>query len=307
MNPQQKQVAVPAMPQASALDEVTAKLSGFPGLVGIALTADGSIRIMVSVIEAANQIKGRLGNSWPLPGGQRISLSTIVSPPNQLHYGQGSQIANQGNINNVGTFGARLTMGGEDAFLLSCWHVLKDNSFYTSPPLNNNIILSGGAYGGTVIARIVTGALTDKTDAGIARLENPAVATPPLDDRVAVLGQYRAVIAYDSAAQTEVVLFGAASGYRNATIFDHQFNASLPYDDGSDHMVNDTFSIVLKQDDGTLRAPTAPGDSGALVVEKSSGTPLGIIVGGNGTYSYAVKCSNLFDPQMPYHGYTFTI
>ena len=48
------------------------------------------------------------------------------------------------------------------------------------------------------------------------------------------------------------------------------------------------------------------GDSGAVVTDMN-GTPLGMIIGGNGVFSYAVKFTNMFNANKLYSEYSFLI
>ena len=67
------------------------------------------------------------------------------------------------------------------------------------------------------------------------------------------------------------------------------------------HLMQDVFSITKD-----MQTPTKGGDSGAVVTDMN-GVPLGMIIGGNGTFSYAVKFTNMFSENKLYNEYSFLI
>ena len=79
--------------------------------------------------------------------------------------------------------------------------------------------------------------------------------------------------------------------------------------ESTERIIYDTFSIAKIDEKGNAKSPTLPGDSGAMVMTKKNGknVPLGMIIGGNNNFSYAIKFSNAFNPDKIYHNYSFIL
>jgi hypothetical protein len=211
----------------------------------------------------------------------------------------GSEIGNQSGALGQGTLCCFLKKNGDAGiYLLSCWHVLKDNVDWEAPPVVKTIVDGNG----NPIGSLALGELTNVVDVGIAQLGLPATSPNP---QITVTGQPRAVTAFDALVATPVKLFGKVCKLKQATIFHHTIDAPLKYPDGSVRVMADTFSVAVKDTaTGKFVAPTSDGDSGALVTDMN-GIPLGMIIGGDGTLSYAVKFTNIFTAGTPYADYTF--
>jgi hypothetical protein len=67
--------------------------------------------------------------------------------------------------------------------------------------------------------------------------------------------------------------------------------------------MSDLFSITrYKPNTKIPESPSSKGDSGAVVVDQE-GHPIGIVVGGDESFTYAVKLSNVFATNSPYFTY----
>jgi hypothetical protein len=211
----------------------------------------------------------------------------------------GSEIGNQSGLLGQGTLCCFLKKtGGNGSFLLSCWHVLKDNFNWDGPVANPAIVDTGG----NIIGKLLQGELTNSIDVGIAQYTLAVIKPNP---QMAITDQQRAVTAFDALVSTPVKLFGKVCGFKQATIFHHTIDAPLKYPDNSVRVMQDTFSLAVKDTaTGSFAAPTSDGDSGALVLDMN-GLPLGMIIGGDGRLSYAVKFTNIFKAGTPYSDYVF--
>jgi hypothetical protein len=139
---------------------------------------------------------------------------------------------------------------------------------------------------------------------GIATFINPPIE--PNSD-IVITAQHRAVKALDAMMGTPVKLYGKVSKLQEAKIYFHKVNVQLEYPGKTLHSFVDLFSISIEDSStGKFTAPTSPGDSGAVVTDMN-GVPLGMVVGGNNVYTYAVKFTNMFDPGMSYSDYSFII
>jgi hypothetical protein len=211
----------------------------------------------------------------------------------------GSETGNQTGALGQGTLCCFLKKNGSNSiFLLSCWHVLKDNANWAIPVVQKAIVDSGGS----IIGSLVQGELNNLLDVGIAQYTLAAIKANP---KIAVTGQQREVTAFDALVSTPVRLFGKVCGLRQATIFHNTIDTPLTYPDKKVHLMKDVFSIALKDTiSGKFIAPTSDGDSGALVTDLN-GIPLGMVIGGDGRLSYALKFTNIFNPDAAYKDYTF--
>ncbi|WP_299579595.1 hypothetical protein [Mucilaginibacter sp.] len=295
----------------AALDALTGQLVGEQGIIGLGLKLQPpGILVMVTSQQVITYLTNKYGNTWPLSPTATLPLTFAVEGLNFLHAGTcGGQISNAALMSNSGTLGAFLRKtGSNDDYFISCWHVLKDNYRYKDPAVNLDIVAFNNNVPGTSpIGTIVDGCLTDKLDVGIARCTAAAPKPANTQGTFSVKKQHRAVTAYDGLVSTPVQIQGMASQLVDATIFQYKLNITIPYDDGHDYMLYDVFSLIQTDDQGNISAPTTKGDSGALVLEAGTGVPLGMIFGGNQNYSYAIKFSNIFDTDQPYHGYYFNI
>jgi hypothetical protein len=211
----------------------------------------------------------------------------------------GSEIGNQTGLLGQGTLCCFLKKNsGGGIFLLSCWHVLKDNFNWDAPVANPAIVDTGGH----IIGTLLLGQLTNSIDVGIAQYTLPAIKPSP---QMAITGQQRAVTAFDALVSTPVKLFGKVCGLKQAVIFHHTIDAPLKYPGNTVRVMQDTFSIAVKDTaTGSFSAPTSDGDSGALVLDMN-GLPLGMVIGGDGRLSYAVKFTNIFMAGTPYEHFVF--
>lgn len=295
-------------PATQALNDLTAKLSSEHGIVSLGLLRDKrQISVLSTSAEIVSYLSGRYGTTCTLSDGTTFAVVYGVSTSNTYHTAStGSGISNKAHLSAVGTLGGFLKKTGENGdYFISCWHVMKDDNIYHSSVLEHAIVdQTPSITNPSTLGSICDGCLADKIDVGIARWTAPTAAPGNKSESgFQVNKQYRAVTPYDAVVSTPVTIFGAATAkVTKAKVLLDQQNASIPYPDGKEYMLYDVFSLVSP--DNTV--PTTPGDSGALVLD-ASGAPLGMIVGGNGSCSYAVKFTNMFDINQPYHGYYFTL
>jgi hypothetical protein len=295
---------------ALALELFTQQTLDDPGIIaiGIEYTKDNNqpfLNVMAENINAKNFLQNKYGVEKKLEDGFTIPIAYSVGDEITLHFAmEGAEIANQTVLLGSGTLGCHLKKrGSDDLFFLSCWHVMKDNARWNETPKNTTII-----SGGKPLGRIVRGFLSHHPatgmDAAIAQYTTitDAVSNPDF----IIKKQYRAVTPFDFAVSTPVTLCGKVSGVIKAAVFHDTINARIKYPDGKTYLMNDVFSIVLDGDLGGKKLPTTHGDSGAVVIDEK-GAPLGMVIGGGGNFSYAIKFTNLFEEDKPFKDYFFKI
>jgi len=227
-----------------------------------------------------------------------LSIVYALAKPNTTHAAMaGGGIANINLPNNQGTLGALLTRTDSDkTFILSCWHVMKDDH-QLAKAITVKDIVDVNAGQKPVIAVVEDGFFSPDNgiDVGIASCSAPVTA----NTTVVIKTQHRAVDSFDSFNGTDVDLFGHASQNKSGKIFHHKANVRITYPGKNEFLVKDVFTITFKDPaSGKNKAPTTGGDSGAVVVDHNSGTPLGMIIGGNDVFSYAIKFTNIFTSDL---------
>jgi hypothetical protein len=297
-------------PAVAALNHLTGQLKAEQGIVSVGLDYNPQV-LSVMVLSAAvvTYLSGKFGNTFPLSATATIPVIYTVSGPNKLHASVcGGRIANISRALGSGTLGAYLKKSTDNlTYFISCWHVMADSTNLQASidPNSASIIDSTPAGSSPVIGKVVDGALGPNFDTGIAVNTIPGFVPSNTNGAFAIKKQYRAVNAYYEAVSTPVIISGMVSGVVNANIYKYLVNPTLPYPDGNSYTVYDLFSMVLPG--GGALPPTTNGDSGAIVIDASDGSPLGMIIGGRDNYSYAMKFPNIFDPTKPYNGYSFII
>lgn len=308
-------IAAPAKPSTpdadlaeQTLDAFTEKIAQEQGIVVVAL--DGNpprISVMVQTQAILSFLQAKYGTSFSLPAKPSLSIVYALAKPNTTHAAvAGGGIANKNLPKNQGTLGALLTRtDSTQTFILSCWHVMKDDHQLANAIIEKHIldIMAGGK---PVIAEVEDGFFSADAgiDVGIAACTDVVTA----NTSVVIKTQHRPVDAFDSFNGTPVELFGFASKKQKGTIFHHKANVRITYPGQIDYLVKDVFTITFKDPaTGNAKSPTTGGDSGAVVVD-GNGAPLGMIIGGNDVFSYAIKFTNIFASKLhSFSHYSFKI
>jgi len=290
------------------LDAFTEKIAQEQGIVVVALEGDPPhISVMVQTQAILNFLQAKYKTSFSLPAKPSLSIVYALAKPNTTHGAvAGGGIANKNLPNNQGTLGALLTRtDSAKTFILSCWHVMKDDHQLANAIIEKDIldIMAGGK---PVIAEVEDGFFSADAgiDVGIAACTDVVTANAS----VVIKTQHRPVDAFDSFNGTPVELFGFASKKQKGTIFHHKANVRITYPGQIDYLVKDVFTITFKDPaTGNAKSPTTGGDSGAVVVD-GNGAPLGMIIGGNDVFSYAIKFTNIFASKLhSFSHYSFKI
>jgi hypothetical protein len=297
----------PKDPIEETFDNFTNKIKDVPGIVSIALEpsggkVNGCIAVRVENSQLLDYLKLQYGVALTTRDGISIPVKYSLSAPIRVHLGTcGGEIANKTRSLGSGTLGCFLSKQGTDEkYILSCWHVLKDN-FHWDKAVKENVVIDST---NVPIGIIVDGCLTDNLDIGIARCNDKNTIT---NNPLPIKAQQRSVEPYDALVNTNVILFGKVSQRQTAKIFQHKVNAFLKYEgEMSNRIIYDTFSIAIIDSHGNTKSPTLPGDSGAVIVDINN-VPLGMIIGGDANVSYACKFTNAFDPFSLLPEYSFII
>jgi hypothetical protein len=150
---------------------------------------------------------------------------------------------------------------------------------------------------------VVDGTITPTMDIGFAEI---TVTGQFNNQLIGITQDCRTVTLNDAENETPVFFKGGSSKLQSdVVIYNHAPDDQKIYhpDTGTHYVMSDLFSITRYAPN--TRTPTSPskrGDSGSVVVDKE-GHPIGVVVGGDGSFTYAVKLSNVFALNSPYHAY----
>lgn len=183
----------------------------------------------------------------------------------------------------AGTLGA-LVARNETRFILSNNHVLaNENQLALGTAISQPGPLDEGDPTTDVIARLsqfvpLTAAGPNRVDCAIAELTASDLVRARALPKV---GKLTDDVPIDAALDMRVEKVGRGSGYTEGTIVDVTATVSLQYDLGTLTFVDQIFIS------GASGQFSQTGDSGALVVDATSGRAAGLLIGGNGQHSIA--------------------
>ena len=203
----------------------------------------------------------------------------------------GATIKNKTEVNGKGSLGCFFTRRDTNKYYLaSCWHVLKGNTDWYEQTGEKSVLDNANKPLGIV----VDGTLTQHFDAGFAELID---VKKPSNTKAGIKKNFRPVTINDAFDETVVSFKG-----KTAVIFNNRLSKEIEYADGCTRELKDLFSLT-KYENGNRTAPSVAGDSGAVVVDKA-GYPLGMVVGGDGEFTYVVKFSNIISSDSIYDEYS---
>lgn len=183
-------------------------------------------------------------------------------------------------------------------FLMSCWHVLKNNTDWHN---NTGGMVYDFNNGNNPIANITEGNILPTFDAGFAEVNASIGCTTAISG---VKYNWRAPLPVDEFNETPISFTGITSGQVQAQVDKISAQWSVVYM-GTEFQFNDLMRIKKYVDNISIGA-SASGDSGALVAD-NNGYPLGILIGGDEQHSYVAKFCNIFANNSPFNNYKLII
>lgn len=285
---------------ASAVQELKFRYGNFPGVLSIGPgfkwvteKVDGKevenkveaveIHVIASVLATMlAEIKEGSYHGVPV----NVMSNTIIT----AHLSGGDTIVNQNSFGTLGCF-VKNKKATDKNYLMSCWHVLKHP---------NDMIDSGINTGA---AKVIEGTISPTMDIGFAEI----LISGSFDNKSIKISQDCRTVTVDDAKKERMVFFHGAflDKQSNAVIYNHVVNDQKIFhsDSGQNHVMNDLFSITrYKPNTKIPESPSSKGDSGAVVVDQE-GYPIGVVVGGDESFTYVVKLSNVFASNSPYCTY----
>lgn len=219
-----------------------------------------------------------------VPNVGEVKLHSTISP--------GIGVGNANN-NQTGTLGCILfNISDGKNYLLTCYHVLNAGhnwNFFQN--IGKETVVKRNSS--EKIGKLIYGRRDDYFDIAVIELFENVDLRKEIEG-IGVLDGYRKVGDKDHLFRTDVIFKGATSDHpKNGKIVNTDFELSdIPYPDGK-KTIHEIF-VLSKFVNGERRAPSEPGDSGALIVDENR-KALGIVIGGDNMYSYAIPITSIIN------------
>lgn len=277
------------------------KIAGVMSVFAVNKTTGGVANKLMQV-NVADAATSTLVNDWiktlktANPGFSTV-IDVIIAGVPQKHTApetppKAGQVANQA-MKSFGSMSCVLEDATQAKHILSCWHVLKGNLNYSEGDNLPNII----DYQSTLIAERWCGGIAGPFDYGIAKCVAATVqpSNALIKSMLSIPAQtkltFRPVVSGDVNNQIQVRFFNCLTqSMTTGVMYAACDSVTINYQDMARNVLD---VLVLCNTTGT-GAISTEGNSGAMIFD-SSGVALGIIIGGDTQYSYAIRLSNIFN------------
>ncbi|MGO4289850.1 hypothetical protein [Chitinophaga sp. RAB17] len=210
-------------------------------------------------------------------------------------FGGGMLLGNNKKVNGIGTAGCVVKKkGNNELHILSCYHVfsgLTDLKLDSTNADVNKIFYRDGSNE-LPLGELTEGERTQTIDAAIARIRttdhafnNGAIFNPK---------QIRKVTSDDVVADTQVRIYGGMSGNEvYGLVHNDSWPQKLVYKDHPEGWELKDLLVLTKRVGANYKSLTIEGDSGSLVIDRVSNEVLGMVVGGDKCFTYAIKMTEI--------------
>jgi hypothetical protein len=302
--PESKLALTAAEQYQDQISRIPGVISSGPGYMDINGQTVGCVEVHFSNEKAMQDLPATLNitigtMSVPIPVNKIFTGKAVIHFD---RFGAGFMTANTLLTNGWGSLGCIVKKkkgfgNEEDRYLLSCHHVLSANADISKPEVKQPVLarqLNDEAAEKMQVADFEEGERSEKLDAAIAKIREAFVKAGVNNDAVLNPRQSKKLTALDAKSKLPVrILSKMQNGEISGYVFNDTWNQSLIYNDG-EFTLNDL--IILTRDTGTNHRPlSVKGDSGSLVIDKLNNQAIGIVVGGDSRFTYAVKMSNIED------------
>jgi hypothetical protein len=275
---------------AEELLKIPGVRSVFKGKIMMDGVQTSCIRINVADELSITRVEKAIGG---IPGAEEeIPINIVVAGRPQTHQGLfAGQISNKSGLNGTGSIGCVVKhQETGKTHILSCWHVMKGDLNYDADDASTTIV----DHQKQDLAIRWAGGIDQSYDFAFARCL-PGMSCDNEFLRSALkLGafSYRPVTEKDINAQTGIRYYDSINGQvRAGKIYAWSAAVIINYPDKA-RSVSDI--LVLTDDSsGQEQTISQSGNSGSLIFD-SDGAALGMIIGGDNMFSYAVRLSNIF-------------
>lgn len=286
----------------SALTLYRQKILAIEGVlsVGAGYLAAGNSKKSCIEIHVSNSLDvGKIEKSYPVeysPGNYvQVPTKVIVTGdrPRTSAVMASKGIANQSLALGNGTIGAIVLDNKNKAikYVLSCFHVLNGDANWNRVSNSRTVV----AFEGTSkvdIGTLTFGYRTQEIDAALAQLRDGLEYSNNLINNPTSV---REVTVSDAVNSTKVSVLGAKTGVPvDGFIYNDAWPAKFKYPDGKEWELIDLL-VLTKTNSSTnsYETLTQGGDSGAFVLD-SNNEVVGMVVGGDKAFTYAIKATKIF-------------
>jgi hypothetical protein len=280
------------------INENEEKIKSIPGIVsyGRSYFKDGNLIrlcIQIHVQEDGNKAGIPLFYAYRLSSGKEISVPVkvfVTGLPRINAAVPGSGIANASKVFGFGTLGCIVKSRiSSSRYILSCYHVLKGNANWDDFEGEKRIIFVHD-NAETEIGQLHMGYRTETLDVAIAKcdknLNNSALGT--------LAGSYE-VKHSDVLNEFSIKLKGYKTNqWMEGKVLSSSWNTTFTYPDNKLWELKDLLLLGKSISNNDFETLTQGGDSGAIVLDVNNRV-IGMIVGGDDRFSYAIKIDKILN------------
>jgi hypothetical protein len=219
--------------------------------------------------------------------GNSISIPVKVIPgigKAKTNAAIGTTLINQTNNSSPGTLGCFLTDPNSGTFYaLSCCHVFTDDQWIDYSGFDvpaGHLIIDNTSN--QQIGDWLFGLMNNSIDAAYANVTDPGIAVK------SGYQQPRDINDNDILHKTPVSFKGASTPDGSGYIYNYEATRTIEYSNSS--VAIDGLILISSGDNNS---PSAPGDSGALVVTTGNNEPIGIIVAADTMFTYVIPINTI--------------
>ncbi len=293
---------LPVAPVADLLDQALfanrkaiMKIPGVRAVMRGVTTTGACIQINVNDETTAKYV-ATLFPSFTVAG-QSIKPHIAVTGSPTTQQAPAGTISNKSGKNGYGSLGVVLNKKSTgEKYFISCWHVLKGDTNYDFNDKELTITANDGNIG-----ERKSGGIAGPLDIGLAKELNPSELLK-IQERIRTglgftsLG-YRNVTNADLIKNTRIVYFDSTKSIKQyGLIYSEAGEVEIKYSDKF-RTVEDI--LVLTSSVDSPKSISSGGNSGSVIFDET-GTALGMIIGGDSLFTYAIKLQHVFQMYPDY-------
>lgn len=303
--------AVPLRPAVAADDMAEAVLKRYetdiksiPGVTAVfTLMPQGAsekhIQVNVTDERSRSEVIQQFGTDLAI-GKTTIPLDIVITGKPKVHLatipppGSNGVLKNASGMNGFGSLGCVLQDSSANKLLLSCWHVMKGNLQYSQSDNSTGIQNSSSVLLGNRNTGWLQGNLDFALAAALPQVQqsldnsfiklalgiNQMTVPNTLDTQQAV-SNHASVSFYNIFTQSKT----------SASVLTDSSSVTIYYPDMT-RQIQDVL-IIYQMQNGSPAPVSAEGNSGSVIFD-DNGCALGMIIGSDATYTYAIKLVNMF-------------
>jgi hypothetical protein len=258
--------------------------------VSDAVDTDGSGAYVLALYLSDNATSGIPDSvEVNMADGSRRTIDTQILPDvgkGSIHVNQTDKISND---SSDGSVGCVVASANGDKYAVTSGHVYsKGRLFDYGGELDtaDQTAAQVGSINGNWFFQIID----EENDIALAAFTPPATPDPNL---ITFNGHYP--VADADIGKTKVKVVSNISGQRDAYIIDHNTSWDVPYNKKAQHEMKNVILIGDNKDRTKCKSVSQKGDSGGCVYEEKSKQLVGIILGGNNSFTWILPIKKVLD------------